>query len=214
MAKKVIVQDLPLHIGFFVYQYAKMKMLEFYYDVIHTFVDTKDFELIEMDTDSMYMALSASSIESVIKSELQESFFKNKGKWFVSDVCNEHKHEKSIKQLPCCAAAEKYSTRTPGLFKVEWTGNGMIALNSKTYYGFGTKNKISCKGLNKQQNDLTKEKYLHVLTKKESVGGKNIGFISKCGKTYTYSTFKNALTYFYGKRKVQNDGRSTKPLEL
>ena len=34
MNKRVVKYTLPLHIGFFVYQYAKLRMLEFYYDFI------------------------------------------------------------------------------------------------------------------------------------------------------------------------------------
>ena len=33
-------------------------MLEFYYDFLDRFVDRKDFELIQMDTDSNYLAIS------------------------------------------------------------------------------------------------------------------------------------------------------------
>ena len=41
-----------------VYQLTKLRMLEFYYDFLDRFVDRKDFELIQMDTDSNYMAIS------------------------------------------------------------------------------------------------------------------------------------------------------------
>ena len=34
MNKSVVKYTLPLHIGFFVYQYAKLRMLEFYYDFV------------------------------------------------------------------------------------------------------------------------------------------------------------------------------------
>ena len=34
MNKSVVKYDLPLHIGFFVYQYAKLRMLQFYYDFV------------------------------------------------------------------------------------------------------------------------------------------------------------------------------------
>ena len=34
MNKRVVKYTLPLHIGFFVYQYAKLRMLEFYYDFV------------------------------------------------------------------------------------------------------------------------------------------------------------------------------------
>ena len=58
MKKKTIKFDLPLQIAFFVYQYAKQRMLEFYYDFMMKFVDRSDFEYLAMDTDSAYMAVS------------------------------------------------------------------------------------------------------------------------------------------------------------
>lgn len=57
MTKKSIQLKLPIHIGFFVYQYAKLRMLEFYYDCQDKFLDRSDFEYVEMDTDSAYAAL-------------------------------------------------------------------------------------------------------------------------------------------------------------
>ena len=45
------------------------------------------------------------------------------------------------------------------LFKVEWEGQGIIGLCSKTYYFFGAKDKFSCKGVNKKCNDINKKKY-------------------------------------------------------
>ena len=36
--KSRVTYDLPLHIGFFVYQYAKMRMLQFYYDFVDRYV--------------------------------------------------------------------------------------------------------------------------------------------------------------------------------
>jgi GTP1/Obg family GTP-binding protein len=44
MSKKTIHLDLPMHIGCFVYQYAKLRMLEFYYDFMDVFVDRRDFQ--------------------------------------------------------------------------------------------------------------------------------------------------------------------------
>ena len=43
MTKKSIKHDLPIHLGLFVYQYAKLRMLSFYYDVIDRFVDRSDY---------------------------------------------------------------------------------------------------------------------------------------------------------------------------
>ena len=43
--------------GFSILQLAKLRMLQFYYDCINRFVDQKNFQYVEMDTDSAYMAL-------------------------------------------------------------------------------------------------------------------------------------------------------------
>ena len=53
--------------------------------------------------------------------------------------------------------------RTPGLFKAEWEGQGIIGLCSKTYYCFGANDKFSCKGVNKKCKEINKDKYLNVL---------------------------------------------------
>ena len=71
-----------------------------------------------------------------------------------------------------------FDKRTPGLFKVEFVGDGMVALCSKTYYAFGEQNKASCKRLNKCLNNITKEKFLQVLSSRQSGGGLNRGFRS------------------------------------
>ena len=39
MSKSVVKCIHPLHIGFFVYQYAKLRMLQFYYDFIGRYVE-------------------------------------------------------------------------------------------------------------------------------------------------------------------------------
>ena len=52
LAKKNIKLDLPIQLGFFILQYAKLRMLEFYYDFLDSYVDRSDFEYIEMDTVS------------------------------------------------------------------------------------------------------------------------------------------------------------------
>ena len=52
-------------------------MLEFYYDFLDKYVDRKDFELIQMDTDSMYMALSDDCIDNVVKAEMKHEYFVN-----------------------------------------------------------------------------------------------------------------------------------------
>ena len=48
--KKRINHNLPVQIGFFVYSYAKLRMLEFFYDVIDRVISRDDYNLLEMDT--------------------------------------------------------------------------------------------------------------------------------------------------------------------
>ena len=52
LAKKNINLDLPIQLGFFILQYAKLRMLEFYYDFLDSYVDRSDFEYLEMNTVS------------------------------------------------------------------------------------------------------------------------------------------------------------------
>jgi hypothetical protein len=70
-----------------------------------------------------------------------------------------------------------YDKRTPGLFKVEYEGDGIIALASKMYYCFGDqKDKFSSKGINQKQNEITKQRYLQALDGDESQVFNNKGF--------------------------------------
>lgn len=82
LAKTRIKLYLPIHIGYFVLQYAKLRMLEFYYDCVDKFCNRKDFQLMAMDTDSLYMALSADCLTDIIKSDMQSLFEKEKHQWF------------------------------------------------------------------------------------------------------------------------------------
>ena len=111
-------------------------------------------------------------------------------------------------------ARKAYDKRTPGLFKIEWCGDGFIGLCSKTYYCFGATDKSTTKGLNKRQNIIDKDAFLNVLTNRRSGGGFNRGFRVRDSSMMTYVQERAALTYFYPKRKVLADGLSTAPLDL
>ena len=65
MSKGVVTYTLPLHIGFFVYQYAKLRMLQFCYDFVDRYVERPLFQYCEMDTDSAYIALAGESIDDL-----------------------------------------------------------------------------------------------------------------------------------------------------
>ena len=52
-AKAEIEHKEPIIVGFFILQYAKLRVLELYYIFIKRFCDVNKFEEIEMDTDSL-----------------------------------------------------------------------------------------------------------------------------------------------------------------
>ncbi len=199
-AKKRIKCDLPIQIGYFVYQYAKLRMLEFYYRCIDKYLARENYEYLEMDTDSAYMSLAGDSIGELVKPELREEWERDKNNWFPREDTKEH---------------AAYDKRTPGLFKVEWEGQGFVGLNSKTYCCWGEQgNKASCKGISKRLNDPQKEIYLRVLKTRESEEGENRGFRVVNNRVLTYSQHRSGFSYFYAKRKVLEDGISTVPLSI
>ena len=103
---------------------------------------------------------------------------------------------------------------TPGLFKVEWRGDGFVGLCSKTYYCFGVNDKFSTKGLSKHQNIINKGSFLTVLSDRRSGSGVNRGFRMYNSSVITYVQERASLINFYGKRKLLADGVSTASLEV
>ena len=221
MSKGVVTYTLPLHIGLFVYQYAKLRMLQFYYDFVDRYVERPLFQYCEMDTDSAYIALAGESIEDLVVD--RENYFRHRSECLPAECCDEH-HKYYVKARisgypwtitePCCLERQMFDKRTPGLFKVEWRGDGFVGLCSKTYYCFGVNEKFSTKGLSKHQNIINKESFLTVLSDRRSGSGVNRGFRVYNSSVLTYVQERASLTYFYGKRKVLADGVSTAPLEV
>lgn len=198
MRKKEVVLDLPIVIGLSVYNWAKIRMLEFFYDVLQKYFDKSDYQCLQTDTDSIYLALSADNLLDLVKPELKQEFVNNVyPKWFVTS---------------------KDTKRTPGLLKEEYRGTAMCCLAAKTYIAIDDitgEKKVSSKGLMKKVNKLTFEDYKQVLITQKATGGKNIGFrMNPDNKIWTYLQEKQGLPYLYVKRKVLPDGISTEPLDI
>ena len=143
--KRRVTITRPYQCGIAVYQLAKLRMLEFYYDFVDKFCDRRDFEVIQMDTDSLYMALTAEDFDEIVKPDLKELYKDEKPNWLVTD---------------------EYSKRVPGLFKPEFKGKRMIALTSKCYFadnGEESIPKFSCKGVSRRQNKMSWERYKNAL---------------------------------------------------
>ena len=182
-------------------------------------------EIAQMDTDSYYCALAAPTLDACIRPNLIRNYYHNRDDWFPTESCRLHKRDfVAAKMLgqewvmqKCCEEAHKHDLRTPGLFKLEFSGDGIVALCSKTYICFKEdENKISCKGIQKKRNHdvLTKENYLAVLRNQQAGYGINKGFVADNGRVYSYAQKRYGLGYQYCKRLVHDDGVSTSPLEL
>ena len=198
--KKQVTITRPYQCGIAVYQLAKLRMLEFYYDFLDKFCDRRDFELIQMDTDSFYMALSANDFDEIIKPEMKELYFGDgaqlgseaeKKNWLVTD---------------------EYSKRVPGLFKAEFQGKRMIALTSKCYFADNGKDegvkKFFCKGVSRRQNKMNWERYKNALFGSLDKA-RNIGFRKRDNHIVTYEQSKLGLSAYYDKRIVHEDGIHT-----
>ena len=189
--KRQVTITRPYQCGIAVYQLAKLRMLEFYYDFLDKFCDRRDFELIQMDTDSFYMALSAEDFDDIIKPEMKELYKEEKKNWLVTD---------------------EYSKRVPGLFKPEFRGKRMIALTSKCYYADSGRDegvkKFSCKGVSRRQNEMNWERYRKALFGSLDKA-RNIGFRKRDNHIVTYEQSKLGLSAYYDKRIVHEDGIHT-----
>ena len=69
LVKSEIKHREQIIVGFFILQYAKLRMLEIYYNFFKKFCDTDKYEELEMDTDSLYLALSEEFLGDVILPE-------------------------------------------------------------------------------------------------------------------------------------------------
>ena len=121
-----------------VYQLAKLRMLEFYYDFLENYFSRQDFELRYMDTDSFYLAISGDSLDETIRPKIKQEYEADKKNWLATD---------------------KFSERTPVLLKPEFVGTTGVWLTAKCYLVQNEPNedkddKYSCKYVSKKHNDL------------------------------------------------------------
>jgi len=210
MTKKSIKQDIPVQVGYGILQDAKLKMLQFCYDCVDKYIDRSNYQLIQMDTDSNYMALAGESFEELIKPEMREEFELDKHKWFPRPRTDTPEHK-------------AYDKRTPGLFKLENTGDGIIATCSKTYYLLKDSNKpcqeddkISCKGTQQKRNyeDLIWNNYKSCLYNQKTISGENSGIRYTDHHMQVYTQPKIILNPVYVKGIVMNDIVHIAPLIL
>ena len=123
----VVTYDLPIQIGFMVYQYAKLKMLMFYYDFLTKYIEKHDFQLCEMDTDSLFFALSSTNFDELVIPEKREAYYSERHLWLPSESCDKPHHRSQYVKamtynlpwfsLPCCLERQKLNFKKNGAFQ-------------------------------------------------------------------------------------------------
>ena len=231
----------PNQIGLFVYSYAKMFLLDMYYNFLDRFLPRGSWQGLITDTDSIYISQGETTLRECVKPELLNEFDDTLPSVMPVDLCPAHYRQRqekrkrdesddSVEPEECCERHLKYQKRTLGLWKVETSADAIVALAPKSYICYNllenhegcdapdtteTVMKISCKGVQKKINPLTARDYQKILQNSGSHYIVNRGLrLDHKKKMRTYSQHKRGLSYLYTKRKVLEDGISTAPLDL
>ena len=141
----------PINIGFFILKIAELRLLELYYNFFDEFCNFNSFEEMEMDTDSLYLALSQLSLEDCVNPEMKEVWINIR----QEGCSNSFSANSSSNFFPrtCCIERIKHDKPAAGLFKEEFRCTEIIYLCSKIYCCSDQnteKIKFSSKGLNKR----------------------------------------------------------------
>ena len=197
----------PYQCGVAVYQLAKLRMLNLYYDFHDKSFSRQDFEFCYMDTDLFYLAISGDSLDDIVKPQMKKAYEGEKKNWLVTD---------------------ELSKKTRGLFKPEFVGTRGVWLNENWYLvqNEAGENKYSCKGVSEKHIDLHFQRYkdaLHVFLKtrrdselegKDIDKARNVGFRVYNQGIVTYEKKQLGLSAHYDKHYVLDDGIHTRQLDL
>ena len=151
LVKFTIEHREPIIVGFFILQYAKLRMLELYYNFFDEFCDVNKFEELEVDTDSLYLVLAEENLDDCILPSKRAEWTERRSKDCRDDFRADAKN--NFFPRTCCSKHKKHDKREPGLFKEEFRCTEMLCLCSKTYCCYDSKSqkyKFSSKGLNKR----------------------------------------------------------------
>ena len=219
LVKAQIEHKEPIIVGFFILQYAKLRMLELYYNFFTRFCDVNKFEELEMDTDSLYLALAEKELEECLRPEMRAEWQRLRS----IECVDSFTADAAANLLPrtCCVEHKPHDKREHGLFKEEFRCTEMLCLGSKTYCCYDVTSselKISSKDLNKrvldQSGDRPLEKCRRVLNEKVNVTSNNRRFRTNNHSVATYEQVKKSLSHFCPQQIVKTDGIHTQPPNL
>ena len=165
-------------------------------------------------TQLAYMAISGQCLLDIIKPEFKGAYLHG-----LEGFCtNESVHaDDQYHWFPrtCCLTHSNYDKRTPGLFKLEYEGDEIIGLCSKTYIvKNGSDYKFSSKGISKKKVKNPILIFENVLKTQKPGVGTNIGFRAKDNTIFTYTQDRCGFSYYYCKRKIADDGIHSEPLDI
>ena len=150
LAKTEIEHREPIIVGFFILQYAELRILELYYNFFERFCEVNNFEELEMDTDSLFLALSEKELYDCIREESKAE----RGLLRTEKCKDDFTANATTNFFPrtCCTKDIKHDKREPGHCKEEFSCTEMLCLCSKTYCydSNSNKHKFSSNGLNKR----------------------------------------------------------------
>ena len=184
---------------------ANVRILSCFLD---KYFSRQDFELCYMNTDSFYLAMSGDSLDKIVKPETKQTYEADRKNWL---------------------ATNKFSERTPVLFKSEFVGTRGVWLTAKCYLIQNetlNENKYRCKGVSQKHNNLYFQRYKDVLdlflkTRRDSEleekdidKAKNVGLRVYDQGIVTCKQNKLGLSGYYDKRFVLDDGIHTRPLDF
>ena len=179
--------------------------------------------------DSLYMALAAETLRDLVPPDLLKQFDKEALHYMEDPVRHPEKvKEPCIMKLEVDHAVSFFSisvkpTASTGLMCVcaHVFQDEMVCLNSKVYIAKTNATperkamvKKASKGLQHSTNILELGTYRDVLESRMPYTGTNYGFRVQGARVQQYSQQRAALTYFYCKRIVHDDGVTTSPLDL
>ena len=199
LVKSEIEHREPIIVGFFILQYAKLGMLELYYNFCKNFCDTEKYGELETDTDSLYLALLEENLEDIILPEKGNEWEAIR----LRDCTDSFTENATGNFFPwtCCTAHKKHDKRESGLFKENFSCSEMLCLCSKTYCCYdrmSNKYKFSSKWLNKRTledcGDGPMSKYRKVLAEALNVSSTNRGFRAMKYSVATYEQTKKGLS--------------------
>ena len=194
-----------------IFDRAKLSVLKFYHDVLKDVLYPNSYQLLETDTDSIYIALQDDNFED--------------------NVLYLRKYDR-IKDDYLVSENAPFGVRQPNRYKLEYKGHMMVSLCSKSYcvYNETTRSsKYSCKGIQKanfqrlheeqgEEGEVLSQTISHLydraLSGDTAPRAINRGLKRYRGQMILHEQDKVLFNSVYVKRQVLADGVSTIPLEL